>query len=234
MTRYIKTVLFAAVFIIFLAGQTKAAGQGKLDIALDEKKLLSRELQVFTQEYKVEGEGKKKRVIGVLLLNAPPAAVWNVIKDWDSLTGLMDSLEYYKTRHVFTPISKGNIGDALIEGKLKVAFFFNIYYTLRVLFDEPGLRQEWKLVTDEQAEKFKKMNIEVKESSAGIKAIEGFEYIEPFDNGSKTIFYYAPLVEVSIPVPGFVDRAVSKSSLEEFMNAIKEKIESMKKPEPGK
>ena len=73
------------------------------------------------------------------------------------------------------------------------------------------------------------MKLGLKESSFGIQSIEGFEYLEPYDNGKKTIYYYAPVVEVSIPVPSFLEQSISESSLPDYVLAIKARAESRKK-----
>jgi hypothetical protein len=196
----------------------------KLNITYDKKKLESGELQVFTYTYPLEKGGEGKRVVGIMLINAAPEKVWKVLENWDAMGKYVPSLEYYKTRHIIKPISDNTVGESYIEGKLKVAFL-SILYTLHVSFDKASMSQEWKLVNADEIKNLKQQNIILTEASSSLKNIRGFEYIEPYDDGSKTIYYYAPIVEVSAPVPAWIERQLSKSSLNEYMEGVKKKVE---------
>jgi hypothetical protein len=220
-----KSKTFALVVLLLTAAAVSAGGAAeKFDYKLDEKMLLSGGIQVFEKEYEVEGEGRKKRVVGVMVLDAPPERVWAVLENWDAMGPFVPGLDYNRTVHVFEPLGKKDrIGNSLIEGQIKV-LYLTINYTLNVRFDKANYRQEWKLVTDEQAQKYTKDGIPVKEAAFGLKNIEGFEYIEPY-GGSKTIYYYAPIVETSIPLPDFVERALSKSTLNGYMEGIRRMVE---------
>lgn len=195
-----------------------------LDLATLEKG----ELQIFTEEFKVEGEGKKKRVAGVILINRPPQEVWAVIKNWDAMGQFVPGLDYYKTLHVITPIDDRNQGETVIEGKLDVPLI-SVTYTVAVTFRTAEKnRIEWRLIDKREIAELRIRNIQVKDHTAGLKNIEGFGYLEPYDNGSKTIYTYAPVVEISIPVPAFVERSISKSSLKGYLKAVKARVESKK------
>jgi len=199
----------------------------KLNITYDKKKLESGKLQVFTYTYSLKKGGEGKRVVGIMLINAAPGKVWKVLEDWDAMGKYVPSLEYYKTRHVIKPISDNAAGESYIEGKLKVAFL-SILYTLHVSFDKASMSQEWRLINADEIKNLKQQNIILTEASSSLKDIRGFEYIEPYDDGSKTIYYYAPIVEVSVPVPAWVERQLSKSSLNEYMEGVKKKVEESK------
>jgi hypothetical protein len=199
----------------------------KLNITYDKKKLESGELQVFTYTYALEKGGEGKRVVGIMLINAAPEKVWKILENWDAMGKYVPSLEYYKTKHIIKPISDKAAGESYIEGKLKVAFL-SILYTLHVSFDKATLSQEWRLVNDQEIKSLKQQNINLTEASSSLKDIRGFEYIEPYGDGTKTIYYYAPIVEVSAPVPAWVERQLSKSSLNEYMEGVKKKVEETK------
>ena len=202
-----------------------AYGQEKLNLNLDQKVLESGKLQTFTCAYKVEGKGTKKRAVGVMLIDAPPAKVWEVLLNWDAMGAYVPGLEYYKTIQQLKPLAKDAIGESLIEGKLTFPVLA-VKYTLHVAFDEQNLRQDWRLVTEEEVNACAKKGIKITRSTGGLKNIEGFEYIEPYGDGTKTVYYYAPIVETSIPVPDFAERFISKSTLPGYMEGVKKRVES--------
>ncbi len=221
-----KKIISLIVVFICLNAYSKNSGNQKIEVDLNEKKLIAGELQIFKFDFDIPGEGKGRRLIGVLLIDAPVAKVWELLADWDSMNEYVPGLEYYKTMLILKKSENGNILESVIEAELDITFFLSINYTLRVSFDEENLRQDWTFITDEEIEKYNKAEkLDIKKSSIGIKNIEGFEYIEPYDGGNKTVYYYAPIVEVSIPVPDFVDTALSKKSLTEYMVAVKKKAE---------
>ncbi|MDY6904746.1 MAG: hypothetical protein SWH61_08670 [Thermodesulfobacteriota bacterium] len=214
------------LFLLFSGfGVTSSAAVKKLTVPCDQEKLESGEIQVFTHRYTLKDGGEGKRVIGIMLLDAPPAQVWKVLENWDAMGPYVKSLKYYKTIHVINPVSDIASGVSLIEGKLKVGIL-SFLYTLRVTFDRVGYSQEWRMLTSDEIVDCKKQQIPIRDSSASIKDIRGFEYIEPYGDGSKTIYWYAPVVEVSGLVPGWVERAISKSSLNEYMEAVRKMVQS--------
>jgi len=216
----VSTVILALAFPV-------SGGPRKLKINYKKDKLEAGKLQVFTQKYRLKDGGEGKRVIGVMLIDATPAKVWKALENWDAMGAYVKSLIYYKTIHRKSPITDNGIGISLIEGKLKAAFL-TILYTLEVKFYKSHYYQEWRMVRKEEGAAYRAKNIPVKENKGSVKNIKGFEYIEPYGDGSKTIYYYAPIVEVSIPVPGFVERSISKSSLNEYMLGVKKKVEQGK------
>jgi len=223
-----RQVSFLASFLgLFLGLSICVCGQeiGKIDITLDEAELKAGKLQVFVKECNRQGKGVKKRAVGVILIDAPPARVWDVLEDWDSMEEFVPSLEYYRTLRVIESSEEGLSKRALIAGRLSVPLF-RVVYTLDVKFNKASFRQDWRLVTKKEADAYKKGGVTIKYPSAGLKNIEGFEYIEPYDGGRKTIYYYAPVVESSIPLPGFVERAIVKSTLPGYIGAIKKRVES--------
>lgn len=218
-------ILLAVVGLMAPPPSGKAEAE-KFNYQLDEKKLLAGEIQVFVKEYQVEGKGIKKRVVGVMILKAPRDRVWQVLEDWDAMGPFVPGLDYNKTIHVFEPAgSKDKIGNSLIEGQLQV-LFLTINYTLNVKFDNVHYRQDWKMVTDQEVETYQEQKIQVKKAHRGLKNIEGFEYVEPYGDGSATIYYYAPIVETSIPMPEFLEEALSKTTLSGYMEGIRRMVDS--------
>lgn len=213
-----------AVLLLTAMTRSVIAEPEKFNYKLDEKLLLSGEIQIFEKIYQTEGKGIKKRVVGVMILQAPPDKVWQVLENWDAMGPFVPDLEYNKTIHVFEPLGSTNkIGNSLIEGQIKV-FYLSINYTLNVKFDKANYRQEWQFVTDEEVEKYRRNNITVKKATRGLRNIEGFEYIEPYGDGSSTIYYYGPLVETAIPMPEYVEKMLARNTLGGYMKAIKEMV----------
>ena len=223
------------VFVIFLcflvAGSSPILAQEKSDINLDKTILEQGRIQIFTFEStpKGQGNGVKKRCVGVILIDATPAVVWEYLLQWDSMGEFVPGLEYYKTVVSLKTIEKGAVGESLIEGKLKFPVL-TVKYTLKVTFDEPHFRQDWRLVTPSEVDAFSRKGIDMVRSSGGVKNIEGFEYLEPYCAGDKTIYYYAPIVETAVPMPAFVERFIMNSTLPGYMEGVKKRIESKSHP----
>jgi len=206
-----------------------ASGEGleKPDINYDRAVLEQGKLQTFTYKYPLADGGTGERVIGVLLINAPPAMVWMALEDWEAMSEFVPDFEYYKTVYVEPSTSNSSRTMAYIEGKLKIAFF-SILYNLRVVFDKQHLWQKWDLVDEAEEKELKAKGVNLSPSSSFLRSVRGFEYIEPYGDGSRTVYYYAPVVEVSMPVPGWIERRIAKSSLTEYMEGLKKKVEAGK------
>ena len=196
----------------------------KVDLHYDKKRLEQGGLQTYTQRYKLDKGGEGKRVIGIILIDAPPETVWRVLEDWEGIGNVIPSLEYYRTRHIASPAGDSGKGMSYIEGKLKVGFL-SILYTVCVTFDKTGLRQDWKLVDETEADALRQRGICLEPPAPLLKDIRGFEYIEPYGDGSRTIYYYAPVIEVSVPIPAWIERRLSESCLDEYMEGVKKKAE---------
>lgn len=214
--------IITCIMLLLLPGLISftAAGSQKINVPLDTILLEKGDLQVF--EFK---QPAGKRVIGVILIDAPPAKVWKVTKNWARVPEYSSSVKYYKTVHLVGRNS--GTTEKLIEGKMKVAFL-SIVYTLDVLFDDNAMHQKWRLLTEKERSEYGKNNINLKENDSKIKRIDGFGYVEAYDNGTRSLYYYAPAVEVSVPVPAFVERALVKSSLHDFMKGVKRAAEAGK------
>lgn len=214
-----------SVFLMTFAVCAYGAGPQKVKFNIDKAKLESGVLQVFEENYVVEGEGQKKRAVGIILINAPPARVWDVLENWDVMGEYVPGLSYYKTVHVVKPIGKSGVGESLIEGKLSVP---PIRYTLLVKFDKSNLRQDWRLVSEKEILFYNKKQEILKKNSSMVKSIEGYEYLEPYNKGLQTVYTYAPIVETAGPVPDFIDRALTKNTLSGYVTAVKKRVESGK------
>ncbi len=198
------------------------AEPGKFDFPVDEKKMLEGELQLF--ERSIEGgEGKKKRhIAGVILINALPEEVWNVLNDWESMDEFVPDLEYYK---VITERRRDGIGQLFLEGKLNIPLF-NFIYNLDVVSDKSRFLQEWRLMTPEEVEIIRLVGFDIRESTDGIDEITGYGLVQPTDNGQKSIYTYSTVIEFSMPLPEFVENYISRNALIGFVEGVKKRVES--------
>ena len=189
----------------------------KLSVNVDKAKLDKGELQTLITPLKTAEGLVKKRVIGAVVIDAPPSKVWKVLEDWEAMPAFVPGLEYYKVVH---RISKDVF---LIEGVVK-AGLIKILYTLRVKFDRVWYTQEWSFITPGEIKAYNDKGIALKKPAWNIKNVEGFEYIEPYGNGMRTLYYYAPVIEAR-GVPEWIERLLAKQGLEGYMKGIKKKAE---------
>ncbi len=200
-----------------LAISVASAEIPKLSVNIDKAKLDKGELQTFITALKTTEGLVKKRVIGVVVIDAPPAKVWKVLENWEVMPAFVPGLEYYKVVH------RVSRDDLLIEGVVK-AGLIKILYTLRVRFDRVRLTQEWSFISPEEIRSYGEKGITLKKPAWNIKNVEGFEYIEPYGNGLRTLYYYAPVIEAR-GVPEWIERLLAKQGLEGYMKGIKKQAE---------
>ncbi len=208
-------MLFMVCLCLVLS--TAGAEVHKIIVNVDQAKLEKGELQTRITEVKTSAGAVKKRVIGVVVIDAPPAKVWKVLEDWEAMPAFVPGLEYYKVVH------RINRDDLLIEGVVK-AGLVKILYTLRVKFDRVKLTQEWSFISPEEAKAYNDKGIPLKKPTWNIKNVEGFEYIEPHGGGSRTLYYYAPVIEAR-GVPEWIERLLAKQGLEGYMKGVKKRAE---------
>jgi len=213
--------------LLFCISYLYASNVPVIDVQIDQKKLANGDLQTFVETLETKGDGGKKRVIGILLINATQKEVWNIIKNWDAYGEFVPGLKYYKTLYKKTIPDKPGSFQSYIEGYIKIPVpFIRKTYTLDVNFDRHNYLINWQLVGNNQIEELKKQGLTPSRSSRVLQNIEGFSYLKPFENGKKTVIYYAPVVEISIPVPQRVERFLSGTIMKGFMEAIKNRAET--------
>ena len=203
--------------ILCLALYTALGAVEKITVPLDTAKLEKGELQTFIIPLKTAEGQAKRRVIGVVVIDAPPARVWRVLENWEAMSAFVPGLEYYKV------IGRRGPDESIIEGTVK-AGLIKILYTLVVRFDRVKLTQDWFFVKPEQVKAYNDGGIPVKKPTWNIKNVEGFEYIEPYGDGSRTIYYYAPIIEAKA-VPEWIERLLAKRGLDGYMLGVKKKVE---------
>ena len=222
----ISVTLSAALFL--LAGLTfgKTSPGENLQVDIDEKKLRSGELQVFNLDESVDvsGVGKRKRILGVMLFNASAEDVWSILKQWERTPEFVPAVNYYKILKVKKPVRKDAVGKSLIEGSMRVAFM-NIIYTLNVEFYEDRMRHEWRMLSDDEIKEYREQGVPVQDNSSTLRIVEGFGFVKPYGDGSQSVYYYSPVVETGVPVPGYIERSLTERSLNDYMGGLKKLVE---------
>jgi carbon monoxide dehydrogenase subunit G len=204
-------------FMLCLGMCTALGAVEKISVPLDKAKLEKGELQTFIIPLKTAEGLVKKRVIGVVIIEAPPARVWKVLEDWEAMPAFVPGLEYYKV------LKRNSPAESIIEGTVK-AGLIKILYTMVVRFDHAKLTQDWFFIKPEEVKTYNEKGIPVKKPTWNIKNVEGFEYIEPYGDGSRTIYYYAPVIEAKA-VPEWIERLLAKRGLDGYMLGVKKKVE---------
>jgi len=213
------------IFILVLfPSKCLSAGFGNIKIDLDQKKLEAGKIQVSTQSFETGGEGVKKRVVGVLLINALPSTVWKIISDWENMSNFAPGLDYYKVKYVVPVLPSVPVKKSVIEGQLSLTLL-SVLYTMEVSFDAPKMIIHWQLLSSDEISQYKKIGVKLQYHTIGLKNIEGIAYIEPYRKGLKTVLYYAPIIELSMPLPGFIERSIARNTLKGFLNALKKYAE---------
>lgn len=214
------------VFGLILAGwwsSTMAADWNIDDCKIDDKLLVAGDVQTCEKSFGVPGLGQKKGVMGVLLINAPYNTVWKVISDWEAQSQFVPGLKYFKIKHLF-PGGDESSWHSLVEGKLDIPFVA-CRYTLDAHFDQRVGKMSWQMLNAEDIKRFQSEHIAVEMPDEDrLKNVEGFAQITAYDD-KRTVYYYAPVVETSVPVPDFIQSAIMSVSLNDYLAAIKEAAE---------
>ncbi|MFH2063975.1 MAG: hypothetical protein ABIK15_02100 [Pseudomonadota bacterium] len=218
-----KQILFLILFM-FLT-ETACFAETKPQFTTDLNKLLTYEVQIFDCVVSKDENNNQKRVDGLLLIDAAPTEVWEVIKDWKSVAELIPDVEYYTTIAALKPIQKGTIGQSFIECKISIPLF-DFLFTLDVEFDESRFRQEWQLIKPEDAKIYNLIGIPVKDTTDTIKNMEGFMVAEPFENGKKTVYHFSLTIEFSTVLPEFVESYMIEKLLTDHLKGVKKQVES--------
>lgn len=174
---------------------------------------------IITKQKQKYGDTEIAKVVGVILIKKNVNAVWQTLLDWEAMPNYVDSLDYYKTIHKI----KHNI--SVIEGQIHITFV-KLLYTLLVISNKETYYQSWRLINEQDIKQYNLKDM-VKPASSGIQKIEGYQYCIPYDKDS-TILYYAPVVVVSVPVPGFVENTLANKSIKDYLYGIKRYLEQGK------
>jgi hypothetical protein len=232
-------VLLMAVLMFALYAYAAAAEEGSMDLAedqspaevveriktmIDQTKLQQGKLQSYIIKVKTAEGGEKGRVIGVLLINVPPDKVWATSDDLESRPDWIPCHNYTKIVHTFDPPEEGMDRHFLLNEAIKIAFV-KPTYSLDIKRHKDLLTEEWRMTTEQERATWKNKGVILNPPSFGIKNIGGFRYFEPYDNGTKTIHFYSPTMETTVPVPQAILNIGMKLSLPGYMNGMKKEAE---------
>ncbi len=174
---------------------------------------------IITKQKQKTGDGQIARVTGAICIHKPINEVWKCLMDWESMPRYVDSLDYYNI------VAKMSDDVLIIEGQLHVTFI-KFRYTLIVNSNKSKYYQQWRLLQHSDITRYNLQN-KTNPNSGGIKNIEGYQYCVPYDD-TTTILYYAPVVAVSVPVPGFIEDSLTKKSIKDYLYGIKNYLEKVK------
>jgi len=159
---------------------------------------------------------------GAVLIDASPETVWGILEDIENLGSVLTHIEYYRIRHGSTDQEKG---DILLEGRFVIPDF-PAQFTLAMEFDRTGKWRKWHVMSAEETASFNKKGIGVLPSGGLIKDMAGFEYLEPFEDGKKTVYYYAMNITSTIPIPEFIKNNIHDAVYARHMGMIRDMAES--------
>lgn len=191
---------------------------GNLRDSIDIMLLNSGRIQYF--DYK--DEHGVSYSVGAVLIDASPETVWGILEDIENLGSVLTHIEYYRIRHGSTDEGKGEI---LLEGRFAIPDF-PAQFTLAMDFDRAGKWRKWHVLTAEEEASFNRRGIGVLPSGGLIKDMAGFEYLEPFEDGKKTVYYYAMNITSTIPMPEFIKNNIHDAVYARQMDMIRDMAES--------
>lgn len=218
LTKNCSIVIYICISCLIITLNGYSVGQTNT-LSPEERKTLKTGNIIITKQKQQLTSGQIARVVGIILINKNIDAVWKSITDWEAMPNYVDSLDYY---HIISKI-KQNV--SVIEGQIHVAFI-KLRYTLLVANHKDEYYQSWRLINEQDIQQYNLKSI-VKTNSSGIQNIEGYQYCIPYDDDS-TILYYAPVVSVSVPVPGFIEYTLTNKSIKDYLYGIKSYVEKGK------
>ena len=148
-----------------------------------------------------------------------------MLQDMETLGDVLPYLEYQKIRSRDTSPAGRRTGDILVEGRFNIPHF-SAQYTITMSYDRPHMWRKWRMLQPSEIESYNKKGIAVLQTSGLIRSMEGFEYLEAFDGGAKTIYYYALDIQSTIPLPEFIKKNINETIFMQHLGFIKEKAES--------
>jgi len=199
--KVMPAVLFFALTLSFFPDR---GGFSMLQELVDTALLSSGQIQYI--DYK-DAHGVSYRT-GAVLIDASPEMVWGVMEDLEKLGSSLKHIEYYRIRHEAAGDALWKKGEILVEGRFAVDEF-PAQFTLRMESDRDGRWRKWRILTSEEMASYHKKGIKILPSGGLIKAMSGFEYLGPFEGGTKTVYYFAMNIESSIPMPEYLLRSVN-------------------------
>lgn len=195
----------------------------ELEFPLDHQRLQRGKMQTERRALEVAGVGERKVVIGVQLIDAPPERLWAVISHVEGQKAYVPNLERFETIH--TKQVRPGYRNILANVELDVPFA-NIRYTLDMEIDHRARSLRWTLVDKPSGKAYRKRGIPALRANGGLLSIVGRSFIEPYPRDpGKSLYYYVNYVQTDMPIPGFVERMLTKKTLRDYMASVKVQVE---------
>lgn len=166
------------------------------------KRLQRGKIVTVKEEEARTDESLAGRVFAYGVIPFPPQTVWNVLSDYDNWDQFLP-----KTEDVYvTAVS----GDRLwLYHHIKV-MWKDIVYTTIYEFEPRVGKASWVLEKDMEHD---------------IADTEGFWEMVPVNKGKFTLVTYHAKVETGLPVPGFVEDFLTKKSLPQIVEGLRDEVE---------
>lgn len=142
--------------------------------------------------------GRLQRITGGILVERPPADVWNVIVDYRNYPRFMPSIEAAEI-----VADRGEVKDVRFRIKLKLLVSLSLEYVLRTRFRAPT-ELTWELLSSKGSK---------------IKASDGSWKLTPLDGGKRTAAFYSLYTDLSDAVWGLDRLLKNDPSMEVAINA---------------
>lgn len=194
-----------------------------LDFPLDYEALEKGEMQAEVKVLEKEGRGDKKLVIGVQLVNATADELWALVRDVEGQVNYVPNLGLFETVHTFEKTK--DYRHILANVKLNVPIV-KVQYTLDYHIDDKTRIHRWTMVDNKTRKEYRKQGIKTLRPGFGLNAIDGLGYIEPYPKDkTKSLYYYLNDIASSVPVPGMLERVLTKSTLRQYMASVRVQLE---------
>lgn len=181
--------------------------------------------QEGVQLFDYTAKNDKEYRVGAILIDAGPQTVWEILQDMETLGDVLPYLEYQKIRNKDAAQVERRTGDILVEGRFNIPLF-TAQYTITMSFDRAHMWRKWRILKPAEVESYSKKGIDVLQTSGLIRSMEGFEYLEACDGGTKTIYYYALDVQSTIPLPEFVKKNMHETLYDQQLRFIRDRAEA--------
>lgn len=195
----------------------------ELDFPLDYEILEKGEMQAEVKVLDKKGRGEKKLVIGVQLVNATADELWALVRDVEGQVNYVPNLGLFETVHTFE--QRNDYRHILANVKLNVPIV-KVQYTLDYHINDQTRIHHWTMVDNKKRKEYRKQGIKTLRPGFGLTAIDGLGYIEPYPKDeSKSLYYYLNDITSSMPVPGMLERVLTKSTLRQYMASVRVQLE---------
>lgn len=138
---------------------------------------------------------------GQAVIDASVEEVWNIITDFDSFGEFMPNTIYYKP-------AGWKDGKLYVDCRIKVALM-TMDYQLSYIIDKEKHTTYWFYVR------------------GPIRDSQGYFRVEPYDKG-RSLVTYTTTLDVGKAVPGFIEKALGKSTFPQIFESLRKRAHDLK------